>query len=141
MTMPEWSLLAFATWTVLLLILTVGVYRWTRILTARAGLADFRGGVLEGDGWYQRATRAHLNCIENLPVFGAIVYAISASGATGIVVDTLALSVPVARCLQSVVHISFVQTHKVVGVRFFFFSVQLIAFLALIGMVVVAACH
>lgn len=139
MTVPEWSLLAFAAWTVLLLVLTVGVYRWTRILTTRAGLADFKGGVLEGDGWYQRATRAHLNCIENLPVFGAIVFAVSASGTTGIVVDGLALSVPAARVLQSVVHVSLVQTHKVVGVRFFFFSVQAVAFLALIGMVVAAA--
>ena len=33
MTVPVWMLLAFATWTVVLLLGTVGVYRWSRILT------------------------------------------------------------------------------------------------------------
>jgi hypothetical protein len=30
-TVPLWALLGFATWTVLLLLGTVGVYRWSRI--------------------------------------------------------------------------------------------------------------
>ena len=33
MTVPVWMLLGFAAWTVLLLLTTVGVYRWSRILT------------------------------------------------------------------------------------------------------------
>ena len=32
MTIPMWTLLGFATWTVLLLVATVGVYRWVKIL-------------------------------------------------------------------------------------------------------------
>jgi hypothetical protein len=32
---PVWVLVGFATWTVLLLLATVGVYRWSRILTGR----------------------------------------------------------------------------------------------------------
>jgi hypothetical protein len=32
MTIPMWMLLGFATWTLLLLMATVGVYRWVRIL-------------------------------------------------------------------------------------------------------------
>jgi hypothetical protein len=33
MMVPVWMLVGFAAWTVLLLLATVGVYRWSRILT------------------------------------------------------------------------------------------------------------
>ena len=83
MTIPQWTLLGFSAWTLGLLMATVGVYRWFNILFAKAGLASFRSDQLEGAGWYQRGTRAHANCIENLPVFGAIVYVISTVGLRG----------------------------------------------------------
>lgn len=139
MTVPVWMLLGFAAWTALLLAFTVGIYRWSRILTARAQIADFPADARGGEGWYQRATRAHANCIENLPVFGAIVYALSVSGVGGPLVDALCAGVLVARLVQSTVHVSFVQTNKVVAVRFSFFSVQLVSFLVLIAMIVVEA--
>jgi hypothetical protein len=56
------------------------VYRWSRILTGRVPIRDFRADRIEGDDWYKRAMRAHANCVENLPVFGAIVLALRASG-------------------------------------------------------------
>ena len=70
---PVWMLVGFATWTVLLLLATVGVYRWSRILTGRMPIRSFRADQIEGADWYIRAMRAHANCVENLPVFGAIV--------------------------------------------------------------------
>jgi uncharacterized MAPEG superfamily protein len=82
-TVPVWMLLGFAAWTVLLLIATVGVYRWSRILTGAARVASFRADQIEGAGWYQRGTRAHANCIENLPVFAAIVIALQAGNVVG----------------------------------------------------------
>lgn len=139
MTVPMWSLLAFASWTLLLLVFTVGTYRWSRILTGRARLAAFRADAADGEDWYRRATRAHANCIENLPVFAAIVLALSASGLAGTAVNILSLAVPVARVAQSLVHVGFVQTDRVVGVRFTFFSVQAACFLALIAMIVRSA--
>ena len=69
-------LLGFATWTLLLLMATVGVYRWSRILTGRVEVRNFRADQVEGEDWYKRAMRAHANCVENLPVFGAIVFAL-----------------------------------------------------------------
>jgi len=137
MTIPQWTLLGFAAWTLGLLMATVGVYRWFNILFAKAGLASFRSDQLEGAGWYQRGTRAHANCIENLPVFGAIVYVISTIGLEGPMVDTLCIAILAARICQSTVHESRVQTDKVVAVRFSFYSVQLVSFLALIVMAVV----
>src|SRR6187399_3023204 len=124
MTIPQWALLGLSAWTLRLLMATVGVYRWFNILFAKAGLASFRSDQLEGAGWYQRGTRAHANCIENLPVFGAIVYVITAIGLQGPVVDALCIAILVARVVQSTVHVSRVQTDKVVAIRFSFYSVQ-----------------
>jgi uncharacterized MAPEG superfamily protein len=138
MTLPMWILLGFATWTLVLLIATVGVYRWVRILFRKAPIASFRSDQLEGEDWYRRGMRAHANCVENLPVFGAIVLVISAIGVNGPMVDSLCTTVLIARILQSLVHVSHVQTDAFVAVRFSFFSVQLVCFLALI---VMAARH
>jgi uncharacterized MAPEG superfamily protein len=129
-------LLGFAAWTLTLLMAIVGVYRWGSILLRGASIASFRSDQLEGAGWYQRGTRAHANCVENLPVFGAIVFAISTVALEGPVVDSLCAVVLIARICQSLVHVSHAQTDAFVAVRFSFFSVQLVCFLALIAMVV-----
>jgi uncharacterized MAPEG superfamily protein len=139
MTIPQWTLLGFAAWTLALLMATVGVYRWANILMSKARIASFRSDQLEGEDWYRRGTRAHANCIENLPVFGAIVYVISAIGLQGPMVDTLCIVTLAARICQSTVHVSHVQTDALVAVRFSFFSVQLACFLALIVMVAMAS--
>jgi len=114
---------------------TVGVYRWGLILFAKAGIASFPPEAREGAGWYQRGTRAHANCIENLPVFGAIVYLITAIGLEGPMVNALCIATLAARIVQSCVHILHEQTNAFVAVRFSFYSVQLVSFLVLIGMV------
>lgn len=132
MTIPLWTLLGFATWTLLLLIATVGVYRWSKILIWKAPVASFRSDQLEGDDWYRRGTRAHANCVENLPAFGAIVFVLTTLGADSRAIDYLCMAVLFARVCQSLVHVSHVQTDAFVAVRFSFFSVQLICFLALI---------
>ena len=139
MTIPMWMLLGFATWTLLLLIAIVGVYRWVNILFRNAPIASFRADQLEGADWYKRGTRAHANCVENLPVFGAIVLAGQAVGVDGVVVDVLCTMVLIARICQSLVHVSHVQTDAFVAVRFSFFSVQLLSFIALIVIVVLRA--
>jgi len=131
MTVPVWMLLGFAVWTVILLSATVGVYRWRRILTGRVQIRDFRADQVEGEDWYRRAMRAHANCVENLPVFGAIVLALYAGNVTGIFVNALAVTVLIARIVQSLVHVCFVQTNTVVSIRFGFFSVQVVGFVCL----------
>jgi uncharacterized membrane protein YecN with MAPEG domain len=136
MTIPMWMLLGFATWTLLLLMAIVGVYRWANILFWQAPIASFRSDQLEGADWYKRGTRAHANCVENLPVFGAIVAAISVVGVEGFAIDALSSVILVARVCQSLVHVSHKQTDAFVAVRFSFFTVQLVSFLALIAMVV-----
>lgn len=136
MTLPLWMLLGFAAWTLLLLISTVGVYRWSKILTGRIPLHGFRADQVEGADWYRRSMRAHANCVENLPVFGAIVFALYAAGVGGPTVDFLSVSVLVARVAQSLVHVCFVQTNTVAAVRFAFFFIQFASFIALMVTVV-----
>ncbi|MGA3798592.1 MAPEG family protein [Pseudomonas fluorescens] len=138
MTIPMWMLLGFATWTLLLLMATVGVYRWVGILFSSVPIASFRSDRLEGEDWYRRGTRAHANCVENLPVFGVIVFVITALDVNGAAVNYLSALVLIARVCQSLVHVSHEQTNAFVAVRFTFFSVQLVCFLALI---VIAACY
>ncbi|MNK78699.1 MAPEG family protein [compost metagenome] len=138
MTIPMWMLLGFATWTLLLLMATVGVYRWVGILFSSVPIASFRSDRLEGEDWYRRGTRAHANCVENLPVFGVIVFVITALDVNGAAVNYLSTLVLIARVCQSLVHVSHEQTNAFVAVRFTFFSVQLVCFLALI---VIAAGH
>ena len=135
MTVPIWMLLGFAAWTVLLLMATVGVYRWSRIVTRRVEIRNFRADQVEGDDWYQRAMRAHANCVENLPVFGAIVFALYVGNVTGGLVNVLAIAILIARMLQSLVHVCFVQTNTMASIRFAFFAVQIIGFLWLIGII------
>lgn len=137
MTVPVWMLLGFAMWTALLLLFTIGVYRWSRIFSGRVAIRNFPADAAGGAEWYRRATRAHANCIENLPVFGAIVFALYAGHVTGSLVDALAVTVLVARILQSLVHVCFVHTDTVASLRFTFFFVQFICFLWLVGIIAV----
>jgi uncharacterized MAPEG superfamily protein len=139
MTIPAWVLFAFAIWTVLVLIATIGVYRWRRILAGTAGIAEFRYDAIEGqEDWYRRAMRAHGNCVENLPVYGAIVLALNWMGLDNRLLDALAIVFIVARVCQTLVHVSFVETNRTVSVRFSFFSVQIFIVLWMSAAVVVS---
>jgi uncharacterized MAPEG superfamily protein len=126
MTIPVWVLLGFAGWTLIVLSTTVGVYRWSRILTGRAAIHEFRAGVPHEKDWYRRAMRAHANCVENLPVFGAIVLALVVSKLNSSTLDALALIIMASRIVQTMTHISFEETSTAVSVRFTFFIIQFI---------------
>jgi len=124
MSVPVWVLLGFAGWTLVTLFGSIGVYRWSRILTGRAKITEFVADVPHGADWYRRAMRAHANCIENLPVYGAVVVAIVTSGVSSPVLDALAVVLLLARVCQTTVHIVLQPTTTVVGVRFAFFLTQ-----------------
>ena len=134
--LPELMLLGFAAWTLMLLMTTVGSYRLSRIFRGRAGMGDFPADRVEGQAWYVRAMRAHANCIENLPVFAVLVYALRACGIVSPAVDPLCAIILAARIPQSLVHVCFVQTDRVVSVRFAFYFVQLLSFCVLIALIV-----
>jgi uncharacterized MAPEG superfamily protein len=131
MTIPLWVLLGFAGWTLAVLMGTVGVYRWIRILTGRAKINEFPADLPHGDDWYRRAMRSHANCLENLPIYTAIVVAIVATDIRSPILDILAILLLFARMLQTVIHIGFEQSNMIVGVRFFLFFTQLICMIVM----------
>jgi len=133
MAIPELSLMLFALWTLGVLTVTIGWYRWSRILLGQAAIHQFRSDDVQGEDWYRRAMRAHANCIENLPVFGAIVLVLSQHQIDSPLIDALSLAVPAARVVQSLMHICFVESKRTVSIRFTFFSVQFCCFFVLIG--------
>jgi uncharacterized MAPEG superfamily protein len=118
MTIPQWALLGFAIWTLLVLFGTIGVYRWSRILTGQVRISEWQADLPQGSDWYQRAMRAHMNCVENLPVFAAIVLCATATGADSRLLDLLAGAILVARICQTTVHLAFSPSDVAASVRF-----------------------
>ena len=137
MPIPVWVLLGFATWTLLILFATVGVYRWSRILTGRTAIAAWRADEMQGTEWYRRAIRAHMNCVENLPIYTAIVVALLAARVTSPLLDGLAIVILLARISQSLIHLLMEQTNTVASIRFAFYFVQAVCMVAMVGILVV----
>lgn len=133
-----WVLLLFAGWTVAVLFASVGIYRWSHILLGRKQIREFPADRIEGADWYRRAMRAHANCVENLPVYGAIVVAALAVDAGAPALNVLAGVVLAARVIQSTIHIAFAETNAAVAARFAFYAAQIVCFF-LMGILVALA--
>jgi uncharacterized MAPEG superfamily protein len=141
MTIPQWVLLGFAGWTLLILCGTVGIYRWSMILTGRARVSEWRADEIQGSEWYRRAMRAHMNCLENLPVYAAIVLCATAAEITGALLSGLSLAFLAARLFQTTTHIFFEQTDRAASVRFGFFFIQVVCMLIMAGRVALFAAE
>ena len=142
MTIPQFSLLGFAIWTLVVPLGAVGVYRWSRVLSGAERVNDFSADGTTGADWYRRAMRAHANCVENLPVFGALVVLVSLCGVDARWIDALALTVLVTRMAQSTVHMGWKESERSVGLRFTCFFIQFLSMLALgTGLLVVVGVH
>lgn len=96
------SLLGFVAWT-LLLVLALVTWRSIEALLGRRRLDEFPAGVPHGTDTYWRLNRAHLNCVENLPAFAAVVLV---AHAVGVSVDPLAGAALAARVAQSLTHVA-----------------------------------
>ena len=135
MSIPVWAVLAFATWTIVILMLGVGVYRWSLILTGKAELKSFPGDEPHGSPFYRRAVRAHANCVENLPVFAAIVLAEQTASVRSTKLDVLSAAVVAARVVQTSAHLAS-GSNAAIAVRFTFLLVQIAAFVWMGALVV-----
>jgi uncharacterized MAPEG superfamily protein len=136
MNVPVFVLLGFAGWTLMTLFGSIGVYRWSRILTGRASISEWRADAPQGSEWYQRAMRAHMNCVENLPIFGALVVALIATGFQSPSIDTLSVIILSARIGQTLVHIGAPPTNNWAALRFALFFVQIVCMIS-IGIMIV----
>ena len=134
MNIPVLVLLGFSAWTLLTLFASIGVYRWSRILTGCASIAEWRADLPQGSDWYQRAMRAHMNCVENLPVFAALVLLAAVLRLDSPWFEGLALTVLPMRVLQSTTHVLSGRSRAVL-VRFAFFTVQMACFLVMAALI------
>jgi uncharacterized MAPEG superfamily protein len=136
MHLSYWSLLGFTFWTLLLLVFGIGVTRVSQVMRKEARANSFNPSVPHGSDAYQRRMRAHLNCVENLPVFASLVLLGAVLGMTGPWFQITALTVLPARVGQSVVHISSGRNRATLA-RFAFFTVQLLCF-TIMGVLLIA---
>lgn len=137
MTTPLWCLLGFASWS-LILLLAVGVARVRLVIAGSARANDFPSGVPHGSDAYWRLNRAHLNCMENLPLFASVVLVATVAGLQHGTLDNLALLYLSARVGQSVTHVCS-GSELAVNIRFSFFGLQILALLGFIALIVVSA--
>ena len=122
MTTPLYALIGFVFWTSFLLV-GIAAMRVSKVVAGQAGPGDFPAGVQHGSDFYWRWNRAHANCLENLPIFGAVVLAAAAAGFASPGFDTCARVFMGARIGQSVAHISS-GSAPAVNIRFGFYLVQ-----------------
>lgn len=131
MTVPLWCLVAFVVWTVALVV-ALSVAR-LRHLAAGGAVRDF--GVPDDRRLIWRLYRAHVNCLENLPLFGSVVLVAAVRGVSGYALDGLAVLYLIARLGQSIVHVA-----PGAGLRgnrrFAFFIVQIVCLLGLAALAV-----
>jgi uncharacterized MAPEG superfamily protein len=97
------ALVAFATWSGLL-VFGLANLRVAISMRTNKPVNTFAPSGEDLEGLGQRWTRVHLNCLEFLPIFGAVALSAVAAGKTA-VTDPLAMVVLYARIGQSAVHL------------------------------------
>lgn len=118
------ALIAYALWAIAL-VLALAFARTSAVLSGRAKADSFTAGVPHGGDAYWRLNRAHLNTLENLPIFAAIVLSGWVVGMETATFNRLAVIVIAARIVQSLIHLV---SGSVTAVTFRFaaFGVQLV---------------
>ena len=116
------ALIGYAAWTLLLVITIITIRTWISLVGKRESYSFKPDGSDVSDASV-RLCRVHANCVENLPIFGAIVLLAIATG-NSTVTDSLAMWVLAARVAQSMTHL-LSTSNLAVTVRVTLFSVQL----------------
>jgi len=133
------ALLLYCAWTLLATILLVawrirlvrrGVFRWS----------GFTSGERHGPDSYWRMNRVHANTMENLGLFAALVLAGSYLGCDSPLWHGLAGVVPLARIVQSVVHLRSTRSRAVLR-RGSAFLVQQMAQIAMLVLLAARLYH
>jgi len=133
MTLSQWALLGFVVWTVTLLVVGIGTPRIVAVINKQARANSFNPNVPHGSERYQRSMRAHLNCVENLPVFASLVLLGTLVAIPSSLFQWAAIAVLPARMLQTLAHVASGRNRAVL-VRFTFFVVQLVCFALMAGL-------
>ena len=131
---PLYALMGFVFWTVFL-VLAIGAVRVGEVASGTTAVNAFPSGQPHGGDRYWRLNRAHMNCLENLPLFAAVVLTAHVTQITTGTFATLAQVYIVARVAQSLIHIA---SGSAMGVnlRFTCFVIQIVCLLWMADIVV-----
>ncbi len=124
------ALIGFTAWTLLLVLI---IFAWRGIeIVINGKKADSwtRGKDVTAPGLIRRIEHAHVNCLENLPLFATIVLAAAAMGKSA-VTEPYAMYVLYARVAQTFIHMIGV-SHWLVMLRATFWAIQLILFVVML---------
>ena len=124
MTPPLYALIGFVFWTVFL-VTAIGALRLRMLMRGEKKPNEFPSGTPHGSDAYWRLNRAHLNCLENLPLFAAVVLVAAVTNVHSEFINNLARVFIIARVCQSVVHIAS-GSSRAVQVRFMFYVTQVV---------------
>lgn len=123
MSNTAYALTGFVSWALLLLILMEGI-RTKLVFTKKIAANGFTPDNAGLSPFMQRLARAHANCVEGLPIFGALL-AIAMMTSRTAITDGLAFWLLGARIAQSIVHL--ISTSPLaVSLRFTAFAIQLV---------------
>lgn len=134
MTTPLFALMGFVFWTVFI-VLAIGGARVVEVISGRTAVNGFPSGQPHGGDAYWRLNRAHMNCVENLPLFAAVVLAGHVTGLTTGTFATLSQVYVSARVAQTLIHVSS-GSAMAVNLRFTAFLVQVVCLLTMAYVVV-----
>ena len=124
------ALIGYTAWT-LLLVLVIFAWRGIEIvINGKKADSWTRGRQVDEPALIRRIEHAHINCLENLPIFAVIVLAAAAMGKSA-VTEPYARYVLYARLAQTVTHIIGVN-HWLVLVRATFWAIQLALFVVML---------
>jgi len=116
------ALTGFVSWSLCLLVL-MEVMRSRLVLSGAVPANGFDPGNSSLSPFMQRLARAHANCVEGLPVFGALMLIAVISGRSA-VTDPLAFVFLAMRIAQSLIHLGSLSARAVM-LRFSAFAVQM----------------
>jgi len=127
------AVLLYAAWT-LLLPITYSVIRVPLIASGRKKADSWERGKTVDDALFlMRAKNAHLNCIENFPVFAAVVIVAALLGKIA-VADAVAGYVFYARIAQSLAHLAGTSLPLIALRGFFHFLQVMMIFYMIFGL-------
>ncbi|MCG6139095.1 MAPEG family protein [Leptospira mtsangambouensis] len=124
------TLIGFTLWT-----LGLGVflttYRSILVLLGKKKSNEFPAGIQHGSNFNWRLNRAHLNSLENLPLFLTVVFLTANLGMIDHFVNQAGLVILGARVLQSLTHLTSTNV-LAVNIRFTFYMVQIVTYIVLL---------
>ncbi|MCT8333830.1 MAPEG family protein [Leptospira sp. 85282-16] len=125
-----YTLIGFALWTLGLGVFLTS-YRSVQVLLGKKKSNEFPAGIQHGSDFNWRLNRAHINSLENLPVFLTVVFLSASFGKIDSFANQAGLVILGARVLQSLTHLTSTNV-LAVNIRFTFYMTQVITYIVLL---------